>query len=67
MKNTLIFSILAVFASLLPLSAIADTTDQKWMTKVEVKKTGLYRFYIDVVAFSSENKFGLYNMIFFSK
>ena len=33
----------------------------------EVKKTGLYRFYIDVVSFSSENKFGLYNMIFFSK
>ena len=33
----------------------------------EVKKTGVYRFYIDVVSFSSENRFGLYNMIFFSK
>ncbi len=40
MKKTMLFSILSVFALLLPFSAIADTTDVKWMTKVEVKKTG---------------------------
>jgi len=40
MKKILVISILATFTVLLPLIAVADTTDQKWMTKVEVKKTG---------------------------
>ncbi len=40
MKKTMLISILAVFIMLLPLIAVADTSDQKWMTKVEVKKRG---------------------------
>ena len=38
MKKIMFISILATFTVLLPLIAVADTTDQKWMTKVEVKK-----------------------------
>ena len=40
MRKISIFSIIAGFAVLLPLSAMSDTTDQRWMTKVEVKKRG---------------------------
>ena len=42
MKKTILISILSVFTMLLPLVAVADTTDQKWMTKVEVKKAGAH-------------------------
>ena len=42
MKKTMLISILAVFIMLLPLIAVADTSDQKWMTKVEVKKRGAH-------------------------
>ena len=40
MKKIMFISILATFTVLLPLIAVADTSDQKWMTKVEVKKEG---------------------------
>ena len=33
----------------------------------EVKKTGLYRFNIEIESYSSDNKYGLYKSIFFKK
>jgi len=42
MQKAMLISLLAWFAVLLPLSATADTTRLRWMTKVEVKKTGAH-------------------------
>ena len=42
MKKIMFISILATFTVLLPLIAVADTSDQRWMTKVEVKKRGAH-------------------------
>ena len=42
MKKITFISILVSFTVLLPLIAVADTSDQKWMTKVEVKKRGAH-------------------------
>lgn len=40
MQKTMLVSILSCLVILLPLNAMGDTTSLRWMTKVELKKTG---------------------------